>query len=61
MFGSHCMAEEFRTLNGGGSFNPQTSCDKQFHGHDKENCCGFYPNRFVKLEIAVVPSAVLIS
>jgi len=46
MFGSHCMAEEFRTLNGGGSFNPQTSCDKQFHGHDKENCCGFYPNRY---------------
>ncbi|CAG5105011.1 Oidioi.mRNA.OKI2018_I69.chr1.g1754.t1.cds [Oikopleura dioica] len=48
LWGSHCMDEQFRTINGGGSFNPQdnASCDKQFHGHDKQNCCGFYPNRY---------------
>jgi len=46
LWGSHCMSEDFRTINGGGAFDPQNSCDKQFHGHDKQNCCGFYPNRY---------------
>ena len=47
MYGEHCMDEQFRTKNGGGNFVPQTQCDKQFHGHDKDNCCGIYPNRLV--------------
>ena len=44
-WGEHCMSETFRTGNAGGSFDPQNQCDKQFHGHDKAECCGFYPNR----------------
>ena len=44
-WGDHCMSESFRTGNAGGSFDPQNQCDKQFHGHDKDKCCGFYPNR----------------
>ena len=49
MYGEHCMDEQWRTVNGGGNFVPQDSCDKQFHGHEKENCCGIYPNRWVKM------------
>jgi hypothetical protein len=45
-WGNHCTANEFKTAKGGGDFVPQDQCDKQFHGHDKENCCGFYPNRY---------------
>jgi len=45
-WGEHCMDEKWRTVSGGGSFIPQTQCDKQFHGHDKANCCGIYPNRY---------------
>jgi len=45
-WGEHCMSEDFRTGNAGGSFDPQNQCDKQFHGHDKDKCCGFYPNRY---------------
>jgi len=45
-WGEHCMSEDFRTGNAGGSFDPQNQCDKQFHGHDKAECCGFYPNRY---------------
>ena len=46
-YGAQCMEESFRTKNGGGSFDPsdQAQCNKQFHGHNNENCCGFYPNR----------------
>jgi len=45
-WGNHCMDDVFRTAGGGGSFDPSTGCDKQFHGHDKANCCGIYPNRY---------------
>lgn len=47
-WGEHCMEETFRTKNGGGSFDPSDAakCNKQFHGHNNENCCGFYPNRY---------------
>lgn len=45
-FGEHCMDEQYRTKNGNGNFEPQTMCNKQFHGHDKEKCCGIYPNRY---------------
>ena len=45
-WGNHCMDEKYRTVVGGGPFEPKTQCDKQFHGHDKGNCCGIYPNRF---------------
>lgn len=45
-FGEHCMDEQYRTTNGGGSFVPNDMCDKQFHGHDKDKCCGIYPNRY---------------
>lgn len=45
-WGEHCMDEQWRTQNGGGSFDPQNQCDKQFHGHDKDKCCGIYPNRY---------------
>ena len=46
MYGEHCMDEQYRTDNGGGSFNPRQQCDKQFHGHEKNQCCGKYPNRY---------------
>ena len=46
MYGNHCQDESFRTGNGGGSFDPKNQCDKQFHGHDKDRCCGIYPNRY---------------
>ena len=45
-WGEHCTDNQFKTQNGGGNFEPQSQCDKQFHGHDKNNCCGFYPNRY---------------
>lgn len=44
--GSNCLSESFRTTTGGGNFNPRTQCDKKFHGHSKDNCCGIYPNRY---------------
>ena len=49
------MNEGFRTktgnvlgTNNAGTFNPHVAgnCDKNMHGHDKENCCGIYPNRY---------------
>ena len=46
MFGEHCMSETYRTESGSGTFVPQAQCDKQFHGHDKDQCCGIYPNRY---------------
>ena len=47
MYGEHCMDHsQFKTTNAGGSFVPQDQCDKQFHGHDKNRCCGIYPNRY---------------
>ena len=46
MYGEHCMDDQYRTTNGGGSFNPRKQCDKQFHGHEKDQCCGRYPNRY---------------
>jgi len=46
MHGEHCMDEQYRTAGGGGNFNPNTQCNKQFHGHNKEKCCGIYPNRY---------------
>merc|ERR1711990_283060 len=45
-FGEHCMDEQYRTASGSGSFVPQLSCDKKFHGHDKDKCCGIYPDRY---------------
>ena len=44
--GEHCMDNQYKTATGGGSFDPNASCNKRFHGHDKEECCGFYPNRY---------------
>lgn len=46
MYGSHCMDEAYRTSTGGGSFDPRQGCNKRFHGHDKDSCCGIYPNRY---------------
>ena len=46
MYGEHCMDDQYRTTNGGGNFNPRKQCDKQFHGHEKDQCCGRYPNRY---------------
>lgn len=44
--GDFCMDEQYRTTNGGGKFDPRQQCEKQFHGHDKDKCCGVYPNRY---------------
>ena len=44
--GEYCIDESYRTEKAGGSFDPKTMCSKQFHGHDKDHCCGFYPNRY---------------
>ena len=46
-YGSHCLSDSLKTKNGGGPFDPSkpASCKKEFHGHDKDHCCGFYPNR----------------
>jgi len=55
MFGEYCIDEQWRTTSGNvlgttteGPFNPHNdaSCEKQHHGHDKDNCCGIYPNRY---------------
>jgi len=49
------MDEQWRTTTGNvlgssnmGTFDPHVaaSCDKKMHGHDKDNCCGIYPNRY---------------
>jgi len=45
-----CPNEEFRTENGGGTFNPwDTSADGCFKNggdhHSKDGCCGEYPDR----------------
>ena len=41
------MDESFRTTtNGKGPFNPRDQCEKAFHDHDKDQCCGLYPNRY---------------
>ena len=40
------MDPNFKTVSGGGAFEPNSQCAKQFHGHEKENCCGIYPNRY---------------
>lgn len=48
LFGDHCMDPAFRTISGGGDFEPSLQCDKQFHGHEKDHCCGIYPNRYLK-------------
>ena len=45
MYGAYCMDEKFRTSTGNGNFNPRKQCEKQFPDHDKNKCCGFYPNR----------------
>lgn len=54
-YGSQCMSEQFRTKTGNvlgtndaGTFNPHDiqNCEKNMHGHNKENCCGIYPNRY---------------
>ena len=46
-YGAHCTSDSLITSNGGGDFDPSNpaSCKKEFHGHDKGHCCGFYPNR----------------
>lgn len=47
-YGAHCLSDSLITSNGGGAFDPSNpaSCKKEFHGHDKGHCCGFYPNRY---------------
>lgn len=45
-WGAHCMDEQYRTATGGGTFDPRNQCSKKFHGHDKDSCCGIYPNRY---------------
>ena len=49
MYGSYCMDENYRTLNGGGRFDPHIpeSCDKQNKGLNRDKCCGIYPDRLV--------------
>ena len=47
MRGEYCMDEQYRTdSNGRGPFNPRDQCEKSFHNHDKDQCCGIYPNRY---------------
>merc|ERR1712050_12335 len=53
MFGSYCLNEDWRTTTGkilgtnnSGSFKPRQQCDKKLHDHDKDECCGIYPNRY---------------
>jgi hypothetical protein len=46
-WGEHCMdPDQYKTINGGGPFNPKTQCEKKFHDHEKDHCCGIYPNRY---------------
>jgi len=44
--GDFCLDEKYRTTTGDGEFNPRLQCDKQNHNHDKDRCCGIYPNRY---------------
>jgi len=52
-FGAYCMDEQWRTTSGkvlgtdeAGPFNPHKQCDKRMMNHDKNKCCGIYPNRY---------------
>jgi hypothetical protein len=47
------MNEQWRTTSGNvlgtsnsGTFKPKTQCEKNFHDHTKDKCCGIYPNRY---------------
>ena len=44
--GDNCLDEVYRTKTGGGTFDHKTMCDKSHVGHDKNKCCGIYPNRY---------------
>lgn len=52
-FGAYCIDEQWRTTKGkvlgtdqDGEFEPHGMCDKNFHNHNKDECCGIYPNRY---------------
>jgi len=52
-FGAYCMDEQWRTTSGkvldsgeAGPFNPSKMCDKRKMNHEKDHCCGIYPNRY---------------
>lgn len=50
--GAYCMDENMRTITGvrqdngnKGTFDSRNTCEKAMPDHQKENCCGIYPNR----------------
>jgi len=50
--GDYCMDENLRTVTGtrldngaAGSFDSRNMCEKAFPDHNKDKCCGIYPNR----------------
>lgn len=47
-YGQYCLNEGYRTASGGGNFKPNSQCIKQTGSemHEKDNCCGIYPNRY---------------
>ena len=46
MRGEYCMDEQYRTPTGNGNFNSRKQCEKIHHDHDKDKCCGVYPDRY---------------
>jgi len=50
--GAYCMDENMRTITGSrqdngqpGTFDSRNTCEKAMPEHNKDHCCGLYPNR----------------